>query len=225
MATQVLQSLITTTDGFVAIRRQILAILVAERDNQMTLATAAGQDPQMWNFKAYEERSKVFEEAISQQQTGTPLPIVNVWFDSDSFDKRSATVAETQDATANYNIDIFGFGLASNTANGHMPADLVAANNCQRISTQVRNMLMASHNTYLQLPRGVARDRRLQSRQEFQPRLDQNPDIEILAMRMRFEVRFNETSPQYQGQPLSELAISIIRSSTGEILQDLTLHT
>ncbi len=218
MPLQNTQALINKLDGFEAIRQQIVAILVSDRDNQKILATNAALDPADWDFRVYEERSTPYEEVLNYtQDLPLPTPIVNVWFDSDSFSESSSTRAETQKCTATYNVDIYGFGIAQATTEGHTPADRDAAFSAHRVTRLARNILLASHNAYLQLPRGTAWDRKIDSRQSYQPRLDQRPVVEVVAVRMRFSVSFNEVSPQYEGVPLQQLVATVHRAEDGEV--------
>lgn len=218
MAITALQSLIDKQDGVELIRQQIVALLVFERDNQKSLALDASRDVSDWDFKVYEERSTPWESTLNRTTGEALTPIVNVWFDSDSFAASSTTRAETQKCTAAYNVDVYGFGVAEQTVEGHNPGDMVAAFAAHRTTRLVRNILMASQNTYLQLPRGTAWDRRIESRQSFQPRLDQRPSVEVVAMRTRFQVSFNEVSPQYEGVSLENLVATVDRQGDGEVL-------
>lgn len=219
-----LQSLITERDAFEAVRDQIAAILVTERDNQMTLAAADGQDPALWNFRVYVERSLPWETIVNVDSPTTVdlTPIVNIWYDSDTFSESSSTRAETQKCTGVFNIDVVGFGVATVTQTGQAPGDEAAALDRDRVIRLVRQILMASQNAYLQLPRGAAWDRRIESRQSYQPRLDQQTNVEAIATRMRFAVSFNEVSPQYEGIPLSQVTETVARESDGQITMTLT---
>ena len=218
-----LQALIDQEDSFELIRRQIGFLLVSERDNQKALARNVNKDVRLWDFKVFEERSQAWETALNEDQDGNfdLTPIINVWFDSDSSSESSSTRAETQKFTGAYNIDIYGFAQAQETAAGHDAADMLAAFACHRATRIARAILMAGENTYLQLPRGTAWDRKVQSRQSYQPRLDEAPVVEVVALRMRFQVSFNEYGPQYEGVPLSQLVAAINRAETGELYIEL----
>jgi hypothetical protein len=218
-----LQSLIDPQDNFELIRSQIGFLLVSERDNQMSLARKLNKDARLWDFRVFEERSQAWETALNEDQDGNfdLRPIINVWFDSDSSSESSSTRAETQKFTGAYNIDIYGFAQAKETPAGHDAADMLAAFNCQRVTGLARSILMAAENAYLQLPRGTAWDRKVQSRQSYQPRLDEAPVVEVVALRMRFQVSFNEYGPQYEGVPLSQLVAAINRAETGELYIEL----
>lgn len=223
MALQPFQKLIEKRDGFEIIRDQIAALLVFERDNQKVLAVADGKDPADWDFKVYTERSVPWENAMGDNPSADDmLPIVNIWYDSDSFAASSSTIAETQKCNGTYNIDVIGFGVSEDDVSGHKPGDELAAFDRDRAVRLVRNILMSSSNSYLQLPRGSAWDRKIESRQAYQPRLDQQTGVQVVAMRMRFNVSFNETSPQFEGVPLEELTMAVIRAEDGSILLDLT---
>lgn len=219
MALTTLTALIENLDGFELIRQQIGALLVIERDNQKALATEQSKDPKQWDFKVYEERSTAYEGALNKPFDLTP--VVNVWFDSDTFDEKSSTRAEKQKCIGSYNIDVCGFAKAVGTAEGHMPADKAAALEAHRAARLVRNILMSSVNTYLQLPRGTAWDRRVQSRQSYQPNQGENPIVSVVALRLRFQVSFNEYGPQYEGVPLANLVAAINRTETGELYTTL----
>lgn len=216
-------TLITTPDGFELIRQQIAALLVLERDNQVRLAASAAKDPSLWRFSIYEERSTAYEAALTPDDDGEYdlTPIVNVWFSSDSFSESSSTRAGNQKCTGAYNIDIYGFAIAQETVTGFAPADMRAAKAAQRTARLVRNILMSSENTYLQMPRGTAWDRKIESRQSFQPDLSANPTVEVVGLRIRFLVSFNEYGPQYEGVPLSKLVIDLNRAETGELYLEL----
>lgn len=212
-------NLITEQDKFELVRDKIIAVLIAERDDQMQQAQAQSLDPQLWNFKAYIERSMPWGQYLEPKNPLTP--IVNVWYDSDSTDPAATTRAETQKFNGFYNIDIFAASKGKTTINGQVPADEAAAIAAQRIGRIVRNILMASEYTYLGLPRGTAWDREIQSRQMFQPDIGDTAAVKISAMRIRFRVSFNETAPQYEGVPLDSVRIELLRKEDGEVYTTL----
>lgn len=209
-------NLIDTPDNYEIVRDQIAAILASERDNQKALAIAAGKNPALWDFKVYEERSNPWGDFLNEGADLTP--IVNVWFDSDSFVEAATTRAETQKCNAFYNVDIIAAAKRTTTLAG----DEAAAKNAQRIARLARNILMASKYTYLALPRGTTWDRQIESREAFQPGIGADATIRVLGMRVRMRVSFNETSPQYEGVPLTGLDVEIKRAETGEIYTNLS---
>lgn len=211
-------NLIDTPDNYETVRDQIAAILVIERDDQMAQAATAGKDPALWDFKVFEERANPWGDYLNEGADLTP--IVNVWFDSDSFVEAATTRAQTQKCNAYYNIDI----TAAATRKQGMNGDEAAAKTAQRVARILRNMLMASKYAYLGLPRGTCWDRQIESREAFQPSIGADASIRVIGMRVRMRVSFNETAPQYEGVPLQGIDIEIKRKETGEIYTDLSYN-
>jgi hypothetical protein len=52
----------------------------------------------------------------------------------------------------------------------------------------------------------------------FQPQLNSNTVQQVVGMRIAFHVDFSEESPQYEGQPLCELGITLKRAEDGTII-------
>lgn len=209
-------NLIDTPDRFETVRDQIAAILAVERDDQKVKAAAAGKNPALWDFKVYEERANPWGDYLNENADLTP--IVNVWFDSDSFAEGATTRAETQKCNAFYNVDVIAAAKRTTTTAG----DETAAKDAQRIARLVRNILMASEYTYLALPRGTCWDRQVESREAFQPGIGADASIRVLGMRVRMRVSFNEISPQYEGVALTGLDVEIKRAETGEVYTNLS---
>jgi hypothetical protein len=209
-----IQSLIDKQDTSEQIRDQIAAILAAEVANQMALATTAGKDPQDWKLRIFTERSNPWEQFLNGQADESPL--VNVWYDSSFFDEsKSNTVSEQMSETV-YNIDIYGYGVSSDDGEGHKAGDKEAALECQRAIRLVRNIIMASENTYLQA-RGLVWQRWPQSINSFQPQQGENSVEKIVAARFALRVRFTEFAPQYAGQPLELLTTTVKRAEDGSV--------
>ncbi len=100
--------LIDRPDGFEIVRDQVAAILATEQANQQALATAAGKDPSPWALNVYQERSNPWEQYLNNQNDLTP--IVNVWFDSASYDQGASSVVDRQCSDTIINIDCYGCG-------------------------------------------------------------------------------------------------------------------
>lgn len=219
---KLLQKLIDKNDNFQLVRDQIAAILKLETENQKQLATAAGKNPADWDLRIFKERTNAFEEF--QEDTGQGAPIVNVWYESSNFGPEGSNVVESQKAVANFNIDCFSYGTSQETTEGHTPGDLVAALRLHRAIELVRNILMASTNTYLQFKRPFIWQRWIETINIYQPNADDTTVQNIIGARIVFRVTFNEHSPQYEGEPLSELSVKVIRSETGEVLLETEYH-
>ena len=211
-----IEALIDKQDNFEIIRDQIAAILATEVTNQKQLATAAGKDPALWDFKVYTERSNPWEGYLND--TAELTPIVNVWYDNSNFLEASSNIVERQTTEAIFNIDCYGVANSSdNEAGGHNPGDKEAAFAVQRIIRLVRNILMSAEYIYLGL-RGVVWQRWPQTITMFQPQQDRGNVRPVIAARIGFKVKFNEFSPQLSGDMLELLSATVKRAEDGQIL-------
>jgi hypothetical protein len=114
-----------------------------------------------------------------------------------------------------FNIDCYGFGVSTGTAEGHTPGDQSAAFNAQRALRLVRNILMASEYTHLNM-KGTVWGRWPQSVNSFQPQIDAQYVQKIMGVRLALKVDFNEVSPQYdESNTLGYLAIDVTRTEDG----------
>lgn len=211
MPAQILE-LIDKQDNFEVIRDQIAAILTVELANQKILS---GGVPQPLVFI---ERSNPWGQYIEAEAVMPPL--INVWFDSETFDEATSNVVERQKASGTFNIDCYGAAVSlddGNPAGGHQPADLRAALEAQRTARLARNILMAGVYTYLGL-RGLVWKRFPQTLSMFQPQIDNRAVQRVVAARLALQVHFNEFSPQYVGELLETLMIDVLRTETGQLL-------
>ena len=204
-----IHELISKVDNFEIVRDQIAAILTVELANQATLGLAPV--PQV-----FVERTNPWGMFL---EAGPILaPVINVWFDSGSFDESTSNVVERQKMEAVYNIDCYGAAASQDDGgSGHQPADLEAALQAQRACRLARNILMAGHYTYLGL-RGLVWRRFPQTLSMFQPQLDNRSAQRVVAARLALQVHFNEFSPQVTGEPLESLMLEVHRKETGELL-------
>jgi len=214
----VIPELIDKQDNFEIIRDQIAAILATEIANQMTLATAAGKDPDDWNLKIFVERSNPWEKYLNVTECADiSVPIVNVWYDNSNFDQKSSDIVERQTSKSIFNIDCYGYGRSSNEqAGGHSAGDKNAALAVQKAVRLVRNILMAGEYTYLGL-RGVVGMRWPQSITVFQPQIDARTIQQIVGARIALHVSFNEFSPQVVGEDLELVSTQVTRQEDGEV--------
>lgn len=211
-----LPALIDKQDNFEIIRDQIAVILATEIANQRVLANEADKDPSDWKLRIFTERANPWEQWRDQQADTSP--IVNVWFDGDTFDMASSNIVERQKATATYNIDCHGYGKSTDDpACGHIPGDRAAAFEAQRAVRLVRNILMAAENTYLGM-RGVVWRRWTRGITMFQPQFGNVDALQVLGARLAFQVEFNELSPQVVPVDLELVSIDALRTEDGEIL-------
>ena len=210
--------LINKQDSFEIVRDQIAAILTLESAEQMSLATAAGEDPADWKLRVYKERSAPWEAYLNAPTDVSP--IVNVWFDASSFPGQTGNTVARQKAEGVFNIDCYGYGIAADDGGtGHLAGDEAAALEVQRAIKLVRNILMASEYTYLGL-QGLVWQRWFTNISQFQPQQGTDAVQQIVGARLVFRVAFNELSPQYEATELCYLSTQIFRASDGQLLAE-----
>jgi hypothetical protein len=202
-----IETLLTEPDNMTIVRDQIAAILAVELAHQGEL----GLSPVPHVFAERASPWGPLAETVVDER-----PIVNVWFDTESFEGAASNIVERQRADGTFNVDVYGFGSSGETLTGHEPGDLVAALACQSALRLVRQILMSGHYTYLGL-RGLVWKRWPQSLGMFQPPSDARPAHHVIAGRLALAVQYNEFSPQVEGQPIETLAVEIIKAKTGEI--------
>jgi len=212
-----IDALIDKQDNFEIVRDQIAAILVTEVASQKALATAASKDPALWDLKVYTERTNPIEHYLGESGPIDTTPVVNIWYDSSTFDPKASDIFERQKAEVIYNIDCYGAGVSSANGTGHNPGDLEASLNVQRALKLVRNILMAGPYTYLGL-RGFIWSRWPQSVNIFQPQLGTNSVQNIVGARLVLKVVFNEFSPQYTENMLELVSATVTRAEDGQVV-------
>jgi len=217
--------LIDKLDNFEIIRDKIALILANEIANQKVIATTEGKiNPDEWNFRTYTERSNPWEDFLNINESATlsdNLPIVNIWFDNYGIEDRSSNTVERQTIGGTFNIDIYALGISKNkVSGGHIAGDELANREVQRVFRLVRNILMSSHYTYLDL-RGVVSKRWIQSVTAFQPDSSGRDMQQVQAIRVSFNVQFNEFSPQYQGEILELISNEIKRNEDGSVIANI----
>lgn len=216
-----IESLIIGQDSFELITAKIGAILVEETAQQVVMAAASLEDPDLWKLRVYTERSNPWSEFIdpdedTETEANAPrkTPIVNIWFDSDSTDLHRSNTHERQMVTGVFNIDCHGYGVSAEESSGHTAGDPLAAREAHRAARLVRRILMSAHHNYLDM-RGTVSKRWIQSRQTFQPAIEGRTIQHIVGVRLALHVDFNELSPQVVGETLDEISVGVMRRSDG----------
>lgn len=208
-------ALIDKYDNYELVRNEIAAILLAETSSQQALATAEGKDPTLWAFDVYLERFNPWERYINDRTEKTP--IVNVWYDSDTTDLGASELISRQKHDGIFHIDCYGRGISrSDGGAGHVPGDRDAVLEAQRVTRLVRNIIMSSTYTYLNM-QGVVWRRYVQNRMIFQPSDNQRPVQQVMAGRLTLAVEYNETSPQYEGDTLELISAEVSRADDGKV--------
>lgn len=219
-----IQSLIDKQDNFEIVRDTIAQILADESASQVALAIADGKpDPDQWKLRVCIERANPWE-AFQNEDASAEIddsPIVNVWFDSSGYDESKSNVVERQYGAGVFNIDIYGYGVSvDDPAGGHTPGDKSASLKCQQGIRLVRNILMSSYYTRLGFPvtnKDIGQ-RFVRNITAFQPEQGNQHVQNVAAARVAFTVKFNERSPQYEGEILEEIGIDIKRDPDGFVL-------
>ena len=212
-----IKTLISAPDNVELITDQIGMLLVNELRNQRDLAISAGRsDLTEWEANIYTERSNIFEQALNREET---TPVINVWFDTASYDKSTSNISERQTAEANYNIDVYGFGISRDNSTGFNSGDESAAREAMRAARLIRQVLMAADNTYLQMS-GTVWQRWVTSLIKFQPQLDDRAAQQVHGARLILAVKLNEFSPQAEPVRLESVALDVFRRSDGSLIAE-----
>ncbi len=225
--------LIDKQDNFEVVRDQIALLINENQAAQQILATAAAEDPALWKLRVFTERATPWEQFLNEPAEGVGAdqsPIVGVWYETGTFDESSSDTVHRQTHEAIFNIDVYGWGIATTDGGGgQIPGDLAAVQNAQRGVRLVRNVLMSAQNTYLQL-RAIGNpaegpgvwQRWVQSITSFQPDLGSEPAHQILGMRLALRVSFNEFAPQVdESQLLEFVSVDIKRDSDGMLIAEV----
>lgn len=205
--------LLETPDRSEQIRDQIAVILRENFDEQVTLAEDDNQDPANYGAYVFTERLNPWEGLNDSDIT----PIVNITVQDSNFSGAMSSAVNDQKCTTRYHVDCIAFGESRQTAQGHEPGDRLASFEAQRVLRQVRQILMAPQNTYLQL-RGIVWKRWGESTQMLQPPAAERPVIHVVAARLVLAVEFTERSPEVLGPPLEIIHATFERGADGKIL-------
>lgn len=215
--------LIDKLDNFEIVGLQIAAILASETIAQQALAVTAGKDSTLWKFDVFSERFNPWERF---QDNRSGYPIVNVWWDSSSFNPGDGDVVSRQKDDATYNIDVYASTQASNNvAGGHNPGDESTVLTLHRIVRLVRNIIMHPDNTYLKLTQTVGAKtgnlvwrRWINSKELFQPQIGDRPVQGVIACRIILSVSFNEVPVLADFETLEVVGIEASRAEDGSII-------
>jgi len=222
--------LIDKQDNFERVCFQIAAILADETIHQQQLAIDAGKDPDLWKFDVYLES---FSPLDGFKDNEEPFPVVNVWFESSNFDMKVGDVVKTQASDSSFNIDIYTSKPSTDIeSGGYAKADEQTAVDLHRVIRLVRNILMHPDNAYLKLTEMVGlREKRMiwnrwiSSIEKFQPQLGDRPVENVIAARMKLQVKFNENAISDEYQPLESVFVTAKRALDGKIIFEAEFDT
>lgn len=209
--------LINTVDATEIVRDKIAVILLEEQAAQQVLATAALQDPRLWALKVFTEASNPWSQFSDTPDQLDATPLVNVSIDGGDYDESGSNVVETQRGIVRYNVDVYGYGVAKDTVDGHTPGDQKSALEALRAYRLVRKILMSGYYPTLALT-GTVGKKFPKSFQVFNPAgEDRLPVQHVTGVRLVLEVQLYEQSPQVLAQILEEINVEVRRGETGEI--------
>jgi hypothetical protein len=226
MAATRIETLIEDRDSFEILRDEIASILRVESAAQQALAIAAGQDPRLWKLRVYTERSIPWSEFQDGPDGATEdvSPVINVSFDAANYERSGSDVFSQQKTVGTFNIDCYGYGVATDRGTEHDAGDQLAAQEAQRAFRLVRKILMAAHWQKLGQD-GFVWERWPSSVNAFQPQRDNAQTSHVQALRFALEVTFNEFSPQHVPEELELISTEIKRDGDGKILVTVDIPT
>jgi hypothetical protein len=210
-----LQNLIPAQDNIDVVRDKIATILAEETASQQAYAIADGKDPEDYKIRVLLESSNPIAK-YQQQEVSDRSPIVNVWLDGYNVVQSSSNSQELV-LLATYNIDIYGYGVSKDAAQGHEPGDKAAALRAQSGLRLVRNILLSGYYRYLDL-RGIVSMRDIESVNAFQPEILGQAVQKVQGLRMALTVKLREASPEYQGANLEIVHVDVLRDSDDFVL-------
>lgn len=183
--------LIKAEDGFEAVRNAIANILAVETIEQQARASeeVPPEDPEKWSFDVFVERSNPWELFRGVDSDGKQ--IISVWYENSVLEKQSSNnqLRQTMDSTVN--VDCLYGTIATETLDGQVPADEAAMLGANRLSRIARGILM--HPKYQRLGLSVVHNRWVDNRQALVPGNAQVPVENTACVRLKFQVRHNET--------------------------------
>lgn len=212
--------LVETPDGFELVRDKIAEILAKETLLQQSQAQTAGYDPDNWKFLVYAERNRPWE---IYRDGGETTPIVNIWYDTDSFDRATSNSEDRQKTTSIYHIDCFAYAASKQTEGGHTTGDESAAKAAHRIGRLVRRILM--HPKYESFGFSDEENpiwhRWVTSRLAFQPTSSSGPIQNVMGFRIDLEVQHNECIDLYPEVNLEQIMIQLFHEPDDQVRAEL----
>lgn len=212
--------LVLDMDGFEIVRDRIAEILALETASQQAQAAAAGYDPDDWKFLVYSERIDPWERYRDGKDK---VPIVNVWYDSDVFDRTTSNNTTRQTTTSQFNIDCYAWAPSRATVDGHAPGDESAAKIAHKIGRFVRRFLMHPKYRRLGFPNGgdPVWDRWVSNRTAFQPQSGNQSMHNVMGFRVALEVRHNETVDIEEPETLELINTKFYHEPDGQVVAEI----
>ena len=211
--------LIDKTDGFETVRDAVVSLLATETALQQALATAAAEDPALWEFDVFSERSNPWERFDADP---TAVPAVNVWYDSSQFDESASNTATRQLARpSRYNVDVYASAVTAEAGAGHDLGDVKAAKEAHRVTRLVRNLLMHDKYIALGLSSKLVSRRWIESITAFQPQSGNVPVSHVRACRLVLAVDHLETVDLPDHETIDIVNVKFHYEPDGQVIAEL----
>jgi len=211
--------LIETVAGFAVVRNKIAAILAEEIAAQQVLATAGGENPDLWKVRIFTERDSPWEMFLNDPADTSP--ICHVTFYEGDIDPSSGDLIESQTSQSKFWLDCYGYGVAESEATGHLPGDESSALEATRAVHLIRSILMSGYYSSLDLDE-VVTSRKTNRITSYKPATAQGASVvtiqNITVYRLELEVRHCELSPQVVEGILEQINGTVYREDSGEVL-------
>lgn len=221
--------LIDGQDNFEVIRDKIGQILAAETVAQVALATAASKpNPNDWKFHVYLERINPWE--AFRDGDGDLTPIINVWYDNATLQEGASNHSTRQRHKSRFNIDVYAYAPAAETATGHNPGDEATAFLTHRTVRLVRNILMhdkwrwlglRNEKDFFQHPTARVESRFLNSITVFQPQSGNQPVQRVVAARIALDVEHPEVIDLNDEETLEVINVEFYRGEDDKLIAEL----
>lgn len=222
--------LVDKQDSFEIIAAQCASILAIEKAEQQSLATAAGKDPDLWDFSVFLKRSIPWGSFINNDGSvdGDLKPgLVSIYFDSDSLENAGSDNLRSQKSQGQFIFDCYGQKSSTEDVDGTPTAagDELAVLEAERVARLVRNVIMAEPYTYLKLgrdsilPEGtqIVQKRYVLRRENLRPNIEMKGIQHVAVIRLTLRVDYLEFGPLSDLTTLDTLIAQCTRSETGEI--------
>jgi hypothetical protein len=215
-----ISTLQSTADNVETIRALIATVIKEESANQVVLADAAVVPSEPYDLRVYTERWLQFDHAAQMFEQGDRRTIVNIWISTEQADKGKSNPQSCQRYQATFNIDIYGYGIASSDgASGQVFSDTDANARRDQGRKLVRRFLHAADNIYLR-NRGLVFGGFVTNSEYFLPTVEDHPTPSVRAVRLTYEVDYREFSPGLEPQDLEIVAVDVCTRDpdTGEYI-------
>lgn len=201
-------------DTFEIVRDRIAEILAYETSSQQLQASNAGIDPSPYTYDVFVERGRPFERYIDG---GSVVPIVNVWFNRDSYDEGRSNSTTRQLFNGDFYIDCYASSKSKASDSGHFSGDKLAIFNVHRVARIVRQVIM--HPKYSRLGCENVWDRYVTNREVFN--VDTGSNFNVAGARLTLNVSYNEVQRFVEPEIMESVYITLYHEPDGLIRAEI----